>query len=123
MINWLSLNTTQIAMSIVLIMVVVFLIFLLYIWHKDSKNNIDLKDLICVNNKIDEKKFSRFGAWIVSTWGFVYLILENKFSEWYFMGYMAAWVGNAIFDKYINKPKETIDVKTIKPRINPINIT
>jgi hypothetical protein len=30
------------------------------------------------------------------------LILDSKFTEWYFTGYMAIWVGNAIFDKYLN---------------------
>ena len=63
--------------------------------------------MICTNNRIDEKKFVRFGAWIVSTWGFVYLIVEERFSEWYFAGYMAAWVGNALIDKYISNSKET----------------
>jgi hypothetical protein len=121
MFDWTDINKTQVAMSTVLVLVVAFLILLLYVWHRDSRSNIDLKDLICVNGKIDEKKFARFGAWIVSTWGFVYLILENKFSEWYFMGYMAAWVGNAIFDKYINRPKETIDDRTEKPRVKAID--
>ena len=105
MIDWSNLNKAQFAMSTVLIIVVIFLLRLLWIWHRNSESNIDLKDLICSRGKIDEKKFVRFGAWIVSTWGFVYLIVEERFSEWYFMGYMAAWVGNAILDKYLNKPK------------------
>ena len=108
MINWVDINKVQLGLNGILAIVVLFLIFILYIWHKDSKSNIDLKDLICVDNKIDEKKFVRFGAWIVSTWGFVYLIVEERFSEWYFAGYMAAWVGNAIFDKYLNRPKEPL---------------
>jgi hypothetical protein len=29
-------------------------------------------------------------------------MLDNKFTEWYFTGYMAIWVGNAIVDKYLN---------------------
>lgn len=108
MIDWSNLNKAQFAMSTVLIIVVIFLLLLLWIWHRNSESNIDLKDLICSKGKIDEKKFVRFGAWIVSTWGFVYLIVEERFSEWYFMGYMAAWVGNAILDKYLNKPKEDL---------------
>jgi len=106
MIDWTNLNKAQFAMSTLLIIVVIFLLILLWFWHRNSNNNIDLKDLICSRGKIDEKKFVRFGAWIVSTWGFVYLIVEERFSEWYFMGYMAAWVSNAILDKYLNKPKE-----------------
>lgn len=107
MINWTEINKVQLGLNGILALVVFFLVFILYVWHRDSKSNIDLKDLICKNNRIDEKKFVRFGAWIVSTWGFVYLIVEERFSEWYFAGYMAAWVGNALIDKYISNSKET----------------
>lgn len=96
----------HISMGMVLGIVVFFLLVILYLWHKDSKSKIDLKDLICKDNKLDEKKFTRLGAWIVSTWGFVYLILSNKFTEWYFTGYMAIWVGNAIVDKYLSSKVE-----------------
>ena len=107
MINWTEINKVQLGLNGILALVVFFLVFILYVWHRDSKSNIDLKDLICTNNRIDEKKFVRFGAWIVSTWGFVYLIVEERFSEWYFAGYMAAWVGSALIDKYISNSKET----------------
>jgi hypothetical protein len=105
MIDWSDINKVQLGLNGILALVVFFLVFILYVWHRDSKSNIDLKDLICTDNKIDEKKFVRFGAWIVSTWGFVYLIVEERFSEWYFAGYMAAWVGNALLDKYIGNKK------------------
>lgn len=107
MIDLSDINRAQMAMSSVLMVVVFFLLLLLWVWHRNSDNNIDLKDLICSQGKIDEKKFVRFGAWIVSTWGFVYLIVEERFSEWYFAGYMAAWVGNALIDKYLTNKDET----------------
>lgn len=102
-IDWAAISKIHLSMGAVLGIVVFFLIALLIVWHRDSKSRIDLKDLICTDNKLDEKKFTRLGAWIVSTWGFVYLTLDNKFTEWYFTGYMAIWVGNAIVDKYLNK--------------------
>lgn len=117
MIDWVDINKAQFGLSTILIIIVILLIGILYAWHKDSESKIDLKDLICREGKIDEKKFVRFGAWIVSTWGFVYLIVEERFSEWYFMGYMAAWVGNAIFDKYLNRPKEPIVPKVERPEV------
>lgn len=92
-------------MGVLLAVVVFFLIMLLIVWHKDSRSKIDLKDLICKDGRLDEKKFTRLGAWIVSTWGFVYLILIHKFTEWYFTGYMAIWVGNAIVDKWLTNKK------------------
>ena len=101
-IDWSTISKMHFSMSAVLALTVAFLLILLYVWHKDSKSKIDLKDLICKDDKIDEKKFTRFGAWIVSTWGFVYLMLDDKFTEWYFVGYMSIWVSNAIFDKYLN---------------------
>ena len=101
-IDWASISKMQLGMSGILGLVVLFLIILLYVWHRDSHSRVDLKDLICKNGHLDEKKFTRFGAWIVSTWGFVYLILDDQFTEWYFTGYMAIWVGNAIVDKYLN---------------------
>ena len=121
MIDWTDINKAQFAMSSLLMLVVLFLILLLWVWHRNSDSNIDLKDLICNNGKLDEKKFVRFGAWIVSTWGFVYLIVEERFSEWYFMGYMAAWVGNAILDKYVNKPKDIVNERPTIKRPETIN--
>lgn len=106
MIDWTTINKTQVALGTVLVIVVLLLMLVLWIWHRNSDSSIDLKDLICSRGKLDEKKFVRFGAWIVSTWGFVYLIVEERFSEWYFMGYMTAWVGNAILDKYVNNRNE-----------------
>jgi hypothetical protein len=99
-IDFATLSKMKVSMSMLLSTVVLFLIALLWVWHRDSRSKIDLKDLICKDGHLDEKKFTRFGAWIVSTWGFVYMILDAKFTEWYFVGYMGMWVGNAILDKY-----------------------
>ena len=78
------------------------------IWNlqKDQDNQVDIKDLICSDGRINEAKFSRFVAFLVSTWGFVYLILDQRFSEWYFVGYMAAWTGNALFNKWLGRKSE-----------------
>ena len=108
-----KLSQLNVSMSVLLGISIFFLITLLFVWHKDTKSKIDLTDLICKNGTLDEKKFTRLGAWIVSTWGFIYLILDSKFTEWYFTGYMAIWVGNAIFDKYLNN-KNNEDLKGSK---------
>lgn len=95
-------------MSLVLALCVAMLLLILWNFHRDQDNQIDLKDLICSEGKINEAKFARFGAFIVSTWGFVYLILDERFSEWYFAGYMAAWVGNALANKYLNSKDHSL---------------
>lgn len=89
-------------MGIVLTMAVLAITVIIWMYQRDKTNDIDILDLVCQNGKIDEKKFTRFGAWLVSTWGFVYLILDQRFSEWYFAGYMTLWVGNVLVDKYLN---------------------
>lgn len=102
---------TKISMSLVLALCFIFLLIILWVYQRDSSNNVDIKDLFCTDGKIDEKKFTRLGAWVVSTWGFVYLIVDQRFSEWYFVGYMTAWVANALFDKYMQKDKESKNQK------------
>lgn len=101
-------------MSLLLTIVTCFLLLLLWVWHRDSRSKIDLTDLICKEGRVDEKKFTRFGAWIVSTWGFVYMILDDQFTEWYFVGYMGIWTGNAILDKYFNNKSVTPPAVTPK---------
>lgn len=115
-IDWDNISKLSVSMSVVLAMLVIFVSILLYVWHKDRTTKINLTDLVCKDGKLDEKKFTRFGAWVVSTWGFVYLILDNKFTEWYFTGYMAIWVGNVIVDKYINN-KNLADPKLIPSKM------
>ena len=106
--DWAAINKMQVGMGMLLTIVVGFLLLLLWVWHTSSQNRVNLKDLVCRDGRLDEKKFTRFGAWIVSTWGFVYMILDGKFTEWYFFGYMSVWVTNAILDKYFtNKNSST----------------
>lgn len=106
-------------MSVILAVSVCFLLMVLWNFHKDKDNQVDLKDLICHEGKISEAKFTRLGAFIVSTWGFIYLILDDGFSEWYFAGYMAAWVGNALFNKYLNSKETQSSNNQPLPRTTP----
>ena len=93
------------------ILAVIIFTGILILWHlnKDRSSPIDLIDLIAINGKLNERKITRFGAWIVSTWGFVYLIIDDKFTEWYFLGYMGAWVANALIGKAL-RDKDYEDV-------------
>lgn len=71
----------------------------LYRLNEDQRNDIDIMDLVTTNGKLNERKFTRFITWIVSTWGFIYLIASQNLTEWYFIGYMGAWVANALIGK------------------------
>lgn len=86
-------------MYIILAVVLGFAIYYLRQVDKDKKLSYSLMDLITSDGKIQERKVTRFGAWIVSTWGFVYLIIQDRLDEWYFVGYISVWVANAILGK------------------------
>lgn len=98
--------TVKTTLSLLLALLMLIAVLTMIAMHRNPNDTFDIKDLVSKDGKLDEKKFTRFGAWVVSTWGFVYLIVNDKLSEWYFIGYMGAWVANAIFDKYVNKTKE-----------------
>lgn len=103
--NWAALLQQDI-MYVILAFIVLALIIWIYNKNNDDGTEIDIADLVTTNGKLDEPKLTRFVAWIVSTWGFVYLITIDKLTEWYFIGYMGAWVMNAIFSNYLNNKSE-----------------
>lgn len=103
----LAIIETDTGMGLVLALTVLGLLMVLWNFHRDKDNSMDLKDLICHQGQLHQGKFMRLGAWIVSTWGFIYLIMDQKFSEWYFAGYMAAWAGNALISKYLDRGAAT----------------
>jgi hypothetical protein len=104
-----GLLTSNDIMYIILGFFVLGTIIFLWAQNRNNKNDIEVIDLIAVNGKLNERKISRFGAWIVSTWGFVYLIISDNLSEWYFIGYMGAWVANALIGKALSKDKDDED--------------
>ena len=109
------LSTMQANHYMNLVIVIVAVIAMLVAWNiqRDKNNQIDLKDLVCTDGRINEAKFMRFCTFVVSTWGFVYLIVDQRFSEWYFAGYMAAWTGNALVNKWLSIKEQTT--------ANPVN--
>lgn len=99
-------NTMEFLLALLLFIVLVVLIRM----SCNDSDDFSLRSLVSVEGKLDEKKFTRFGAWVLSSWGFVYLLVSKpeNFPEWYFTVYMGAWVINVIADKYFNGvPKVT----------------
>ena len=43
--------------------------------------------------RLDARKCWEAGAFCASSWVFLYITMTNHLSEWFFTGYMAAWVG------------------------------
>lgn len=89
-------------MNVVIALVVIIAALVIWNIQRDQTNQVDIKDLICTEGRLNEHKFMRFTAFVVSTWGFIYLIVDQRFSEWYFAGYMAAWTGNALLNKWLS---------------------
>lgn len=94
-------NTMELLLAILLLIIVVTMIRMTL----NPSDSFDLKDLVSEDGRLQERKFTRFGAWVISTWGFVYILVNNPntFPEWYFVGYMTVWVGNAIMGKYMGE--------------------
>ena len=97
--------TTESSMALLLLILIIGVVAALLKLHFNQSDRLDLEELVLTNDKIDEQKFMRFGAWIISTWGFVYLVVVGNLTEWYFIGYIGVWVSNAIFDRYMNGSK------------------
>ena len=92
-------NTMELLLALLLFIMIVTMVRM----SLNPTDSFDLKDLVSEDGKLVERKFTRFGAWVISTWGFVYILVNNPntFPEWYFVGYMTVWVGNAIMGKYV----------------------
>lgn len=103
------------SMNAVLVLIVIVALAVIWNFQRDKDNQVDIKDLICQDGKISETKFMRFTAFVVSTWGFIYLIVDQRFSEWYFAGYMAAWAGNALLNKWLAVKEQTVQSKIPAP--------
>ena len=86
-------------MYAILVGIMIFCVVAMYRLNADERSPINVMDLITENGKLSESKLIRFFTWIISSWGFIYLISDNKLTEWYFIGYMGAWVANALIDR------------------------
>ena len=97
-------------MYAILAVIMIFCVVAMYKLNADERSPINVMDLITENDKLSESKLIRFFTWVISSWGFIYLISDNKLTEWYFIGYMGAWVANALFDRSGSISKKHFDI-------------
>jgi len=95
-----SLNSNEIMYIILTVLMVSCTIYLIRL-NNDKRSSIYLLDLVTTAGILNERKLTRFLTWVVSTWGFIYLLADDKLTEWYFIGYMGAWVANALIGKTV----------------------
>jgi hypothetical protein len=85
-----------------------FMVALIARWHLSSDVSFDVKQAI-----VDDKgnfslyKFGQLIALLASTWVVVNETKMGRMSEWLFIGYMVAWSGTNLANKYIDKALTT----------------
>lgn len=71
-----------------------------------ENSKVSLQDIIVGNDgKASLTKIAQFGAFMISTWGFVHLVVYNNLTEWYYTSYMIAWAGTRVATYWINKKR------------------
>lgn len=88
------------------------IIVLTYIQFK--KDTLDLRWLILddISARPSIHKIGQMLALLVSTWGFVYQMLHNTFSDNYLLVYMGVWAGAGAVDKFLSNKSPTGTVTT-----------
>lgn len=96
--------------------VLVILIFcsILYKIHKSEKNNINFADLFLDKRtgKIGGSEFRINTAFLASTWALVFLTIKGALTEWFFAGYLAAFVADRIFSRTNDGKKNNVNKET-----------
>lgn len=110
----------------VLLIVVSLLIWLIFSAQFNKKDGLDFRDLIrdTVSRTICLPKTAQLVALLLSSWGFITLVLQGKLSEEYFLVYMAVWAGSNVLNKWIetrygyglNRPRPN----GLKERVTPL---
>jgi hypothetical protein len=54
------------------------------------------------NGKVSSFKVGQATALVVSTWGFVVLVQQDKLTEWYYTAYMTVWAGVSLAKNMFN---------------------
>lgn len=90
------------------ILALLFLLAFILAWKATHQNDSSFNFesvFLDADGKTSLGRVSAFIALIVSTWAFVYLTLNDRLTEWFFAGYMAAWVIQGSVSKWLDKEK------------------
>lgn len=100
----------------------VSLLFLLSAQRRSK--TFTLLDLVTGDNgRASMSKFGQCGAFVISSWGFVFLVEAGSLSEWYYGTYMVAWTGTSLLNKMIDqragKSSLTVEQSTVVTETKP----
>jgi hypothetical protein len=92
--------------------------------HRSDENSFDLFKLFAFdrNNILSDSKARLNTAFIITSWAFVYLTLNDKLTEWYVAVFLTAWVGDRVAARFQkpgdDKPVEkTAAIKVVTPAL------
>jgi Ca2+/Na+ antiporter len=94
--TWLALGTWANIGRIIALLVLVAAVTGFVRAVSNSKNDFNLLDLFVEGGKLGGSKMRVNGAWLVSTWAFIYFTVDGKLTEWYVAAYLTAFV----FDRF-----------------------
>lgn len=57
--------------------------------------------LLGPDDKVSIMKIMQLGAFVFSSWGFIYFASKNDLPQWYFVVYMVSWAGSQLLNKFI----------------------
>lgn len=87
--------------KVALVLGVLLVLFIAYREQRDPANTFDVVDLVSENGKLSLNKTAQFGAFLISSWGFIYLTVHSSLTEWFYTSYMVAWAGAAVANNWI----------------------
>lgn len=92
-----------------LVLGIASLVFILFIVKAHfGVNAFDIKSTVTdENGRFSLSKFGQLVALLVSTWVLIYETRKGHLTEWLFAGYMAAWAGANLLNKYLDRGKPT----------------
>lgn len=102
---WLDLFSWENVGNILAILVLVMAVigFVRAVASKD--NDLSLMDMFLENGKLGSSKMRLNGAWVVTTWAFIYITLSKNLTEWFVAAYLAAFVFDRLNARKDAKPE------------------
>jgi len=102
--------TPKLTFGVILGLLGILAFMLAYRASRDQASKFDFAQaFIDADGKTSLWRIGVFVALASSTWSFVYLVLNDKISEWYFTTYMGIWVLGGANSKWTEKFRTSPD--------------
>lgn len=95
----------QVPIMAVMLFLTLTVCIVVLVYLQMRRDSLDLRWLILDDTTTRPSifKIGQLAALLISSWGFIYLTLHDKLSEFYFAAYMGIWAGSTAVDKIISK--------------------